>query len=322
MTTKRHLFRAALLAAAIATVLAAPAPATAQATADVHDVTFTKDIAPILQRSCQRCHRPESVAPMSLLTYEDARPWARAMKYRTGLRSEPEAMPPWYIEKDIGIQGFKGDLSLTEQEIAKIALVGGQRRPARQPRRLAAAARVHGSERVADRRARPDHLVAEHRGARAPARLVGSHGRGAHRADGGSLRRGDRDEGSQRRRAGLEGHRRGQLRHSPHGAHGAGRRRRAGGRHRGQRRLAGARGGAQRRLLPSGSRDAAAGELEVRVPVHASPFERPPHHRAAGHRLQVPSQGLPAVVRGEADRPLDAVTSTCGGIGPISSSRR
>ena len=46
------------------------------------DVTFTKDIAPILQRSCQDCHRPDSVAPMSLLTYEDARPFARAMKTR------------------------------------------------------------------------------------------------------------------------------------------------------------------------------------------------------------------------------------------------
>ena len=39
--------------------------------------TFTKDVAPIFQRSCQVCHRPDSIAPMSLLTYEDARPWAR-----------------------------------------------------------------------------------------------------------------------------------------------------------------------------------------------------------------------------------------------------
>ena len=58
---------------------------------------------------------------MSLLTYEEARPWARAMKHRTGLRNTAEAMPPWYIEKDIGLQGFKGDLSLSEEEIQKIA---------------------------------------------------------------------------------------------------------------------------------------------------------------------------------------------------------
>src|SRR5262245_50631318 len=84
-------------------------------------VTFTKDIAPILQRKCQACHRPDSVAPMSLLTYEDARPWARAMKARTALRSQRGAMPPWGIEKDLGIQQFKNDRSLSEEEIAAIA---------------------------------------------------------------------------------------------------------------------------------------------------------------------------------------------------------
>src|SRR5262245_55765317 len=48
--------------------------------------TFTKDVAPILQRSCQRCHRPGSIAPMSLLTYEDARPWARSIKRQVSTR--------------------------------------------------------------------------------------------------------------------------------------------------------------------------------------------------------------------------------------------
>ena len=83
-------------------------------------VTFTKDIAPILQRSCQNCHRPGSVAPMSLLTYEDARPYASSMKKRTALRNRQGVMPPWYIEKDIGIQHFKNDVSLSEEQIAKI----------------------------------------------------------------------------------------------------------------------------------------------------------------------------------------------------------
>ena len=85
------------------------------------DVTFTKDIAPILQRSCQSCHRPGSVAPMSLLTYEEARPWAKAMKSRTSLRDKPNAMPPWFIEKNIGIQHYKGDISLSDDEIDRIA---------------------------------------------------------------------------------------------------------------------------------------------------------------------------------------------------------
>jgi hypothetical protein len=85
------------------------------------EVTFTKDIAPILQRSCQNCHRPGQVAPMSLLTYEEARPWARSMKQRTGLRDKAGVMPPWYIEKNIGIQHYKNDPSLSDEEIAKIA---------------------------------------------------------------------------------------------------------------------------------------------------------------------------------------------------------
>ena len=85
------------------------------------EVTFTKDIAPILQRSCQKCHRPDALAPMSLIDYDEVRPWARAMKYRTGLRDKPGVMPPWFIEKDIGIQRFKDDPSLNDEEVAKIA---------------------------------------------------------------------------------------------------------------------------------------------------------------------------------------------------------
>ena len=79
--------------------------------------TFTKDIAPILQRSCQNCHRPGSVAPMSLISYEEVRPWARSIKLKTSLRE----MPPWFLEKNVGIQRFKDDPSLSDEEIAKIA---------------------------------------------------------------------------------------------------------------------------------------------------------------------------------------------------------
>jgi hypothetical protein len=58
---------------------------------------------------------------MSLVTYEDARPFARAIKQRTALRGRPGTMPPWFIEKNIGVQGFKDDISLSEAEIAAIA---------------------------------------------------------------------------------------------------------------------------------------------------------------------------------------------------------
>jgi len=106
-----------LLAACAVTAI--PGSETAAQTKDA--VTFSKHIAPILQRSCQQCHRTGGVAPMSLLTFEEARPYARAMKARTALRDKRGAMPPWYIEKNIGIQQFKDDFSLSEDEIAKIA---------------------------------------------------------------------------------------------------------------------------------------------------------------------------------------------------------
>ena len=102
------------------TVLSAfvPTSASAQqkiATSD-RPVTFTKDVAPILQRSCVTCHRPGEMAPMSLQTYEDARPWARAIKTRVSNRE----MPPWHIDRNIGLQKFKDDPSLSDQEIATI----------------------------------------------------------------------------------------------------------------------------------------------------------------------------------------------------------
>ena len=109
---------AAGLTAAIAVIAA---PAAAQSGNETDAVTYHRDVAPILERSCQHCHRPESVAPMSLLTYEDVRPWARSIKYRTGRVGKPDVMPPWYIEKDVGIQDYKGDISLSTEEIALIA---------------------------------------------------------------------------------------------------------------------------------------------------------------------------------------------------------
>jgi len=91
-------------------------PSAQQPSAGQGQVTFAKDVAPIFQRSCQNCHRPGSVAPMSLITYEDARPWARSIKTRVSKRE----MPPWGIDKNVGIQEFKEDNSLTDDELAKV----------------------------------------------------------------------------------------------------------------------------------------------------------------------------------------------------------
>src|SRR2546425_10688358 len=93
----------------------------AQSGASSGEITFTKDIAPILQRSCQPCHRPDGVAPMPLITYEQVRPWAREMKVRVSMGPHAGVMPPWFVEKDIGIQKFKKDLSLIDEEIDKVA---------------------------------------------------------------------------------------------------------------------------------------------------------------------------------------------------------
>ena len=87
---RRHTFRFAAFIGLVITMTAGMSDAQPRATGDV---TFSKDIAPILQRSCQHCHRPESVAPMSLLTYAEARPWARAMKSRTALREQLRQRP-------------------------------------------------------------------------------------------------------------------------------------------------------------------------------------------------------------------------------------
>jgi hypothetical protein len=85
------------------------------------EFTYTKHVAPILQRSCENCHRRDGVAPMPLTTYEEVRPWARAIKQRTGMGPRAGVMPPWYVEKNIGIQHFKNDPSLSAAEIALIA---------------------------------------------------------------------------------------------------------------------------------------------------------------------------------------------------------
>ena len=78
--------------------------------------TFTRDVAPIFQEKCESCHRPDSIAPMSLVTYEETRPWVRAIRDRVATRQ----MPPWHIDKTIGIQKFKNDRSLTDQQIDTI----------------------------------------------------------------------------------------------------------------------------------------------------------------------------------------------------------
>jgi len=93
-------------------------PALAQSSSATNRTpTFTKDVAPIFQANCEVCHRPDNVAPMSLMTYEDVRPWVRSIKAKVIGR----AMPPWHLDKGVGIQKFMNDRSLTDAQIDTIA---------------------------------------------------------------------------------------------------------------------------------------------------------------------------------------------------------
>ena len=76
--------------------------------------TFAKDVAPILYKNCAECHRPTGMAPMSLMTYDDARPWARAIKQKVTARE----MPPWGADPTVG--KFANDTSLALTDIDTI----------------------------------------------------------------------------------------------------------------------------------------------------------------------------------------------------------
>ena len=104
----RHLSSGTLLC-----VIAMPSltpPALAQ------EVTFARDVAPILYENCVSCHRSDSYAPMSLLTYETAKRYAGRIRSRVQARM----MPPWHVDRTIGIQDYENDVSLSDQEIDTI----------------------------------------------------------------------------------------------------------------------------------------------------------------------------------------------------------
>ncbi|MBL4821300.1 MAG: hypothetical protein JKY98_09990 [Gammaproteobacteria bacterium] len=92
-------------------------PALAQQAGTDSAPTFSRDIAPILQRACQQCHNPDGIGPMPLLTYDQVRPFAALIQDRVSKRM----MPPWHVDPDVGIQRFKNDMSLSHEEIALIS---------------------------------------------------------------------------------------------------------------------------------------------------------------------------------------------------------
>ena len=109
--TKIHLALAAMAVCAVAGSRAAVLSAEPATTP-----TFAKDVAPIFQAKCQSCHEPGSIAPMSLITYEEARPWAKSIRARVAARQ----MPPWHIDRSVGVRKFKNDMSLSDAEVETI----------------------------------------------------------------------------------------------------------------------------------------------------------------------------------------------------------
>ena len=104
---------ALLLLTCVGMIGVRPALAGQTTTRESSAVTFTKDIAPIFQAKCETCHRPGSIGPMPLQSYQDARPWIRSIKARVAGRE----MPPWALDKTVGVQKFINDASLTDEQI-------------------------------------------------------------------------------------------------------------------------------------------------------------------------------------------------------------
>ena len=113
--------------AVLVAALALPPAASAQ------DVTYAGDVAHVLQENCVRCHHPGTAAPMALLTYEEVRRWGSRIKTAVENRMMP---PGWYIDRTVGIQDFKNDPSLSDQEIETIVAWVDSGMPAGDPSQL------------------------------------------------------------------------------------------------------------------------------------------------------------------------------------------
>ncbi|MCB1671662.1 MAG: hypothetical protein R3F41_09935 [Gammaproteobacteria bacterium] len=109
--------------------LAWPVLAQEEASEIQREVTWARDVAPIFQEKCQECHRPNSIAPMSLLTYDQAKVFAPVIRYRVANR----VMPPWHINPEVGIQDFANDRGLTPEERALIIAWADQGAPQGDP---------------------------------------------------------------------------------------------------------------------------------------------------------------------------------------------
>lgn len=108
MLDQAQLGSAVLVSVAVLAVVAGDASS--------QEVTYARDVAPIIQENCQQCHMEGSIAPIQLTNYDEARRYARRIRTKV----ENRVMPPWHLDRTVGIQEFKNDRSLTDEEIEKI----------------------------------------------------------------------------------------------------------------------------------------------------------------------------------------------------------
>ena len=118
----KRVFLSAFFAAGLA-IAATWTPAMSVEAAPAATPTFNKDVLPVLQKQCQECHRPNSIAPMSFMTYKDTRPYARAIEKAVVGRT----MPPWFADPTVG--HFKNTKLLSDAEIEVISAWARTARP-------------------------------------------------------------------------------------------------------------------------------------------------------------------------------------------------
>ena len=120
---------------ALVAAVALQSPVSAQvafASSSDAEVTYAADVAEIIQNNCTVCHRPGGIGPMNLVTYEDARRYARRIREQVANR----LMPPYYYDNDVGIQELQHDWRLSDEQIATVVAWVDQGAPLGDPAEL------------------------------------------------------------------------------------------------------------------------------------------------------------------------------------------
>ena len=116
-TTSQKMKARGIISSAVLGMVILLLPTLASAQSLDQDITFSRDIMPILQDNCQECHRAEGIGPMPLMSYDDAKLWAPLIQLKVINRQ----MPPWHIDRTIGLQKFKNDRSLSDEQVEMIS---------------------------------------------------------------------------------------------------------------------------------------------------------------------------------------------------------